>query len=132
EAVAWPAEGTSLVVVLEAFSTIVVNLSKFSDLGCKTEDSRSEGLQFCWNLFQVPRGALSSQLGLAFSEAISALAIVFFVLAHPSRTKVIEPEPLTLEFKLILEIEEVGLMLGLKVFLMLVELLLLKFMLILL
>ncbi|GJZ51046.1 hypothetical protein Tco_0605561 [Tanacetum coccineum] len=54
KAVASPAEGTSLVVV-NAFYTTVINLSKFSDLGCKTGDSGSEGLQFCWNLFQVPR-----------------------------------------------------------------------------
>nr|GEV55667.1 putative ribonuclease H-like domain-containing protein [Tanacetum cinerariifolium] len=46
---------------------------------------------------------------LDFSEVISALAFAFKVLAHPSGTEVIEPEQLTLEFELILEMGGVGL-----------------------
>nr|GEX39842.1 zinc finger, CCHC-type, retrotransposon Gag domain protein [Tanacetum cinerariifolium] len=64
EAVAWLAERTSLVIALDAFSTIVAKLFKVSvpclidlegnlnNLGRKTKDSGSESLQFCWNFFK--------------------------------------------------------------------------------
>ncbi|GKF98069.1 hypothetical protein Tco_0296852, partial [Tanacetum coccineum] len=106
EAVAWTAEGTSLVVALNALSTTVANLSKFSDLGCKTRDSGSENnsVNFEGSSFssvgkqlaklceakilessgfkEVTRRLVSWLMsgyeGLAFSEVTSASVVAFY------------------------------------------------------
>ncbi|GJT11579.1 hypothetical protein Tco_0858621 [Tanacetum coccineum] len=89
-----------------------IDQNNFSDLGCKTGDSRSEGLQFCWNLFQVPRSVGKQLAKLCEAKSLESLGfrelLPFVVPVHPSGIEVIEPKPLTLEFKLMLEMEEVG------------------------
>nr|GEV74496.1 hypothetical protein [Tanacetum cinerariifolium] len=80
EAVVWPAEGTSLVVAPDAFSTIVANLFKL----VKSCEAKS-----------------FENLGFKEVTKISVTRL--------SWTEVVKPEPLTLKFELILKMEDEGL-----------------------
>ncbi|GKA38393.1 hypothetical protein Tco_0730944, partial [Tanacetum coccineum] len=124
EAVAWPAEGTFMLVAPDALSTMVENLFKDDRLEIvDVNDSSFVGISM-----RSPGNLISMSLICCFSSLISLDNLVIFEgssfssvgkqlaksceaksldsLALPYETEVSEPEPLNLEFELILEMEE--------------------------
>nr|GEZ23097.1 hypothetical protein [Tanacetum cinerariifolium] len=91
-AVAWLAEGTYLVVAPDVFSTTVANLFKL------------------FNLVNLD-GSSFSAFGKQLAKSCKVKSFENLVLKKlpEDQTEVIEPEPLTLEFEPILEMEDEGL-----------------------
>ncbi|GJS60343.1 hypothetical protein Tco_0655127, partial [Tanacetum coccineum] len=114
------AEGTSLVVALDAFSTTMENLFKvsvtlFNRLGRESKDVGLDIVEvkvssFVGISFKFLVGKQLAKLCEAKSlESSGFKEVTRRSVTHPSRTEVIEPRPLTLEFEPILKIEDVGL-----------------------